>query len=199
MTARYFRYAPLLVVALAGCLTLSAADEKRRAFGPEWKKIDPKSDLGKFGCEYERPVTVAVRHTYGNVAGFEVPLECGDVVGAHEIDADAGSAVRVRARDGQTYGEFEVSKGPKGKAESFTVTVGPNRYFDLDADGQFDAMYDNRSQFARKPMILFDGRFVPVEDQKSLFRAARGETIQVWGVGRTEQYEFAKGRWSRVK
>jgi hypothetical protein len=198
MTARYFRYAPLLIVALAGYVTLSAADEKRRTFGPEWKKIDPQSDLGKFGYEYERTVNVTIRHSYGNVAGFEVPLECGDSISAYETDDNAGANVEIRSRDMATYGGFEMSK-EKGKAVSFTVRAGPNLYYDLDADGQFDAMYDNRSQPARKPMILFDGRFVPVEDQKSLFRVARGETPKVWGVGRNEAYEFTQGRWSQVK
>jgi hypothetical protein len=198
MTARSFRRVLPLVAALVCCLTVGAADEKRRAFGPEWKKVDPQSDLGKFGYEYERAVNVTIRHTYGNVAGFELPLECGDRAAGHELDDNAGATVEIRSRESETYGGFAVSKDPKGKPESYTLSAGPNRYFDLDADGMIDAMYDNRDKRG-VPMILFEGRFVPVEDQRSLFRRAPGETLKVWGVGRNEAYEFTKGRWNLTK
>lgn len=187
-----------LVAVLVCCLVVNAADTKRRAFGPEWKKVDPQSDLGKFGIEYERTVNVPIRHSYGNVASFEVPLECSDTVGVTEVDDNAGASVRIRSRDGAAYGGFEVAKDPKGKAESFTVTVGPNLYFDLDADGTFDAMYDHRPN-SSGPKIHFEGKFIPVEDNKSVFRTARGQTLKVWGVGRGEAYEFAGGQWKKAR
>jgi hypothetical protein len=178
---------------LVCCLTVSAADEKRRAFGPEWKKVD-----GPIAGEYERSIKVTFLHSPSNVANFQVPLECGDHLWGYEIDDNAGSCVEIRPRSGAPYGGFEVSKNPKGKAESFTVRVGPNLYFDLNADGEFDAMYDHRAD-TRGPKILFEGKFVPVADSKVVFRGARGETLKVWGVGRGESYEFVNGKWSRAR
>src|SRR2546430_1850581 len=119
MALRLVRRSLPLVAVLVCCLAVGAADTKRRAFGPEWKKIDPKSELGKFGVEYERTANATFRHSYGNTAGFELPLECGDTLSGYEIDDNAGVYVRVTAPDFKPYGSFEVAKGPKGKAESF--------------------------------------------------------------------------------
>src|SRR5262245_46647790 len=80
-----------LVVGL-GCLARSTAEEKRQAFGPEWKKVDPKSDWARIGFDYERTVSVTFRHSPSNVAGFEVPLECGDRLWGYEVDDNTGSA-----------------------------------------------------------------------------------------------------------
>jgi hypothetical protein len=198
MTLRTFcRSLPLFVV-LVCSLAVSAAGD-RRSFGPEWKKTHSQSEWAKAGFDYERTVNVTFHHSSGNVAGFQLPLESGDTVWGYEVDGDSGSNVEIRSRQGVPYGGFEVTKGPNGKPESFTVSVGPNRYYDLDADGVFDAMYDHRSKSGRVPMILFDGRFVPIRDQLSLFSCARGETLKVRGIGLNEEYEFTKGRWNLVK
>lgn len=193
MTTRSFRRVLPLVAVLVCCFAVGAADQKRRAFGPEWKKAD-----GPIADEYERSIKVTFLHSSGNVAGFTMPLECGDHLWGNEIDDNAGSDVEIRPRDGMPYGGFEVSKDPKGKAETFTVKVGPNLYYDLDADGVLDAMYDHRPG-SRGPKILFEDKFIPVEDSRVIFRCARGETLSVSGIGRAESYEFKNGRWNKTK
>jgi hypothetical protein len=185
-TAPARRLLPLAAV-LAGCMTVNAGGS-RRTFGPEWKPVGG-------GGEHERTVSVTFRHSSGNVAGFQLPLECGDHLWGHETDDNAGSAVEIRPRDGRPYGGFEVSKAANGKATQFTVRVGANIYLDLDADGTLDAMFDRTSD-AQGSKILFEGKFIPVETGKMGFFGTRPS---VSTADRSESYEFAGGRWHRVK
>jgi hypothetical protein len=51
----------------------------------------------------------------------------------------------------------------------------------------------------RVPKILFEGRAIQVEDQKSLFHVPVGEKIKVWGIGRAERYVFEGGKWRPIE
>src|SRR5687768_2485354 len=91
-------YRSLLLLTVLGvtCLSASTATgQKQRAFGPEWKKA--KLQLGGHTLTvHERTVSVTIRHGPGNTAGFDVPLECRDVIGASEVDDNMAASVHIR-------------------------------------------------------------------------------------------------------
>ena len=61
-----------------------------------------------------------------------------------------------------------------------------------------DALYDRRGESGR-PMVIFEGRFVQVENSKSIFGGTpKGQKPTVWGRGRKVEYVFSKGVWNKV-
>ncbi len=129
-----------------------------------------------------------IRHDGGNLSAYTVPL-AKDTVGIVETDDNRGFEVR-----GHPHGSFGVVKDEKGKVTELSARLRDNIYFDLDADGMIDALYDNRGG-KQIPLIVFEGRFVEVEDHKAVFRRAPNEKLRVWGLERKVQYVFDKGSW----
>ncbi|MBX9583168.1 MAG: hypothetical protein K2X87_22915 [Gemmataceae bacterium] len=160
--------------------TLAVADPPRK-FGPEWTLI---------GGMYERAVVVRVsHHPGGNVSGYTVPLEDG-AVRIWEVDGGLGHTL---VSDG--HGEFKVQKDGQGKAVRFTVWLKGCRYFDIDADGMVDAVYDNRDG-RDALMILLDGRLVRVRNQdRAAFQLPVGGNKTAEGFDTGVKYEFEKGAW----
>ena len=97
---------------------------------------------------------------------------------------------------GKTFVDANILLDDKGNPESTTISLGKNSYFDLDGDGVIDALYDKQGQDG-VPKVIFEGRFVQVEDFKTGFDAAKGQKPTMWGLGRKVQYVFDKGVWNQ--
>lgn len=168
------------VALVIGWNNTPAASDAPRKFGPEWTKE---------GDRYLRKLEITVIHNAGgNLSAYSVPLE-KDAVGILETDDNRGFEVRSHP-----HGAFGVVKDQKGKVTELSAQLRDSLYFDLDADGMIDALCDKRGG-KQTPLIVFEGRFVEVEDNKALFRAAPNEKLRVWGLGRKVEYVFDGGRW----
>jgi hypothetical protein len=160
-------------------ITLATPDVPRK-FGPEWTKE---------GDKYHRKLEITViHHAGGNLSAYTVPLE-RETVGIVETDDNRGFEVRSHP-----HGAFGVVKDEKGKVTELSAYLRDNIYFDLDADGMIDALCDKRGG-KQTPLIVFEGRFVEVEDNKAVFRPAPDEKLRVWGLGRKVRYVFDRGSW----
>ncbi|HZS08838.1 MAG TPA: hypothetical protein VFD58_28640 [Blastocatellia bacterium] len=159
--------ATLAVIPAAVC-----AYALQRQFGPEWVRV---------GDEYHRKVEVkAVHSAAGNTSNYTLPLEQGEVF-VREVDHNCGFSI-----GSQTYGSFELKKGEDGRVTEYAVDPGGTKYFDLNGDGIIDAKYDK----GRKPMVFFNGSYVPVEDSLDAF-ASR----EKWAAGRGRKFIFVGDRW----
>ncbi|MBX9622755.1 MAG: hypothetical protein K2X82_02980 [Gemmataceae bacterium] len=162
-----------------GAATFAAGDESRK-FGPEWTKV---------GNWYYRAAVVEVSHSPGgNVSGYRVPLENGEVR-IHETDDDDGLTLVIPGN-----GEFHVQKAG-GKAARFTVWLKGCRYYDLDADGMVDVVYDNRGGRGVES-ILLDGRLVRVRGRpRAAYWVRPDGAIRAEGFDAGVKYVFERGAW----
>ena len=172
-----------------------AIDESPRKFGPEWTK-DKSGDFytRKQDTEVLRRTDVDFKST-----GYTLATEY-DKVRISERDGNRGISVAVvpGKEIAPRHMSMEARKDEDGNVDQFKVDLKDVKYFDLDGDGMIDAIYDNRGENGR-PMIIFDGRFVQVEDNKSGFGGTpKGETPRKWGRGRKVEYVFSKGVWNKV-
>jgi hypothetical protein len=169
-----------VAVVIIGWNMTRATPDAPRKFGPEWTKN---------GDQYRRKMEITVVHgAGGNLSAYSVPLE-RDTVGIVETDDNRGFELR-----GHPHGSFGVVKDEKGKVTELSTQMRDNIYFDLDADGMIDALFDNRGG-KQTALIVFGGRFVEVEVNKAGFRHAPNEKLRVWGLGRHVEYVFDKGSW----
>ena len=182
------------LIAIGWSVTM-ANDKPPRKFGPEWTK-------DKSGDFYTRKQEANVlRRTDVNFksTGYTLATEF-DKVRVFERDENRGISVAVVQGDEKVprYMSVEARKDEVGEVDQFEVHLKDVLYFDLDGDGMIDAFYDRRGENGR-PMIIFDGRFVQVEDNKSGFGGTpKGETPRKWGRGRKVEYVFSKGVWNKV-
>ena len=154
----------------------------QRKFGPDWKRV--KTPHGEM---LHRTVEATVSHSPGgNVSGYRLPLEKGEV-GVHQNDEHTSTSVRLP--DGA---ELNVKFDQAGKPREHRVIMGDAVYFDLDGNGTIDALYEARKT-DRRPFIVLDDRYVPVEDNKNAFDGRRK-----WGIGRNEEYLFEAGKWKKI-
>ncbi len=170
-----------------------AADKPAYKFGPEWK-------LNKDGDIYYKKMEIPVgrRNNGAEWAWYTVEME-KNTVQITEYDDNRGVTISAAPKGdlGAQYGELQVHKDDKGKAREITIRLSKNNYFDLDGDGVIDAFYDNTKSDG-VPMVIFEGRFVQVENFKSGFSVAKGQKPKMWGIGRKVQYVFDKGVWNEV-
>lgn len=172
---------------------IDAADKPAYKFGPEWT-LNKEKDIYYKKME----IPVGRRNNGAEWAWYTVEME-KNTVQIRESDNNAGVTVSAAPKGdlGAQYGELQVYKDDKGKVRETTITLSKNIYFDLDGDGVIDALYD-KTKSDGVPMVIFEGRFVRVEDSKSGFRTAKGEKPKKWGIGRKVQYVFDKGVWNEV-
>jgi hypothetical protein len=174
-----------IIVALA-TITLGTAGGAlaQRKFGPEWTRV--KTPHGEM---LHRTVEATVSHSPGgNVSGYRLSLEKGEVT-VHQNDEHTSTSVRLH--DGA---ELDVKYDPTGKPREHRVILGNAVFFDLDGNGTIDACYQPPPGGGEcRPSIIFEGRFVEVEDNKNAFDGRRK-----WGVGRKEEYVFEGGTWKKV-
>ena len=182
-----FKFFVLLLATLSAMVMLGiglSADKPSRKFGPEWTK-------DKDGGNYRRKMEIEVTHSVGgNVGGYTIPLE-KDSIGISETDETHSFTV------GSEQGHFRVEKNEKGKVTELSARFRECLYFDLDGDGMIDCFCDNR-RVNRIPTIIFEGRFVQVEDSIDGFGAQEGKKPTARGIGRKVKYVFDKGVWKEV-
>ncbi|HEY8503557.1 MAG TPA: hypothetical protein VIL46_03175, partial [Gemmataceae bacterium] len=151
---------------------------------------DPGREKGKDG--YQRKVEIVWWHSAGgNVNGYTVPLENSDPVNISQSDGSKGFEVGIWP----SHYSLRVRKDEKGKVCHVHVGLGHVGYDDIDADGMIDGLYDGRGGGRLGPRILFEGRFVKVEDSRTVFNFAPNHTPWKWGVGREVRYVFQEGAW----
>ena len=176
--------------------TISSASDKpqARTFGPEWTK-------DKSGDFYTRKHDAEVlRRADANFKSTRYTLATEfDMVRVSERDENRGIGVEVVQSDEEApkYMSVEARKDKNGKVDQFKVDLKDVKYFDLDGDGMIDAFYDNRGDKGR-PMIIFEGRFVQVENSRGFGGTPKGQKPREWGRGRKAEYVFAKGVWNKV-
>ena len=171
----------ILALAAVGTGTAGVAIAQRK-FGPEWTRI--KTPYGEM---LQRKVEVTVSHSPGgNVSNYHLPLEKGQV-SVHQDDDDRSIGVRFSSGS-----ELDVRSDAAGRPREHRVILGNSVYFDLDGNGTIDALYEPRGGGDRRPFIVFEGRYVEVEDHKNAF-----DGRQKWAPGRNEEYIFEGGRWRR--
>ena len=187
-----------LVACLLSALTLvlgwnaimATPDPPKKKLGPEWTKDKDDEQLYRRKMEIE-----VIRRTTLESTGYTIPL-VNHTVNIWETDDNRGAEVFMIPRVGNIpHGELDVRKDVKGKVSEMTVKLRDIIYYDLDGDGMIDAYFDNRrgKSIAK---IVFEGRFVEVEDQKSIFGHAPNEKPE---VGRTVRYIFEDGTWKIKK
>ena len=169
-----------------------AADKPAYKFGREWT-------LNKDGDIYYKKIEIPVgrRSNGAEWAWYTVEME-KNTVQITEYDANRGVTVRASPRGdlGKTFVDANILLDDKGNPESTTISLGKNSYFDLDGDGVIDALYDKQGRDL-VPKVIFEGRFVQVEDFKTGFGAAKGQKPTMWGLGRKVQYVFDNGVWNQ--
>ena len=168
------------LIAIGWSVTM-ANDNPPRKFGPEWTK-------DKSGDFYTRKQEANVlRRTDVNFksTGYTLSTEFNKVrISEHDGNRAISVAV-VHGKDlGPSYMSVEARKDEDGEVDQFQVDLKDIRYFDLDGDGMIDALYDRRGESGR-PMVIFEGRFVQVENSKSIFGGTpKGQKPTVLGRGR---------------
>ncbi len=184
-----------LTTALAvviGWSIVMATDKPPRQLGPEWKK-DGTLMRRKMEIPLARQASGRPEWTI-----YTVEME-NNTVQITENDTNGGvgvSSAPIKDLSAE-YMSVASRMNEEGKVREFTLHLKDNVYFDLDGDGMIDAFYDKRGKDCT-PMVIFEGRFVQVEDFKSSFAASKGEKVTMWGIGRTVQYVFDKGVWNEV-
>jgi len=150
-----------------------------RDYGPEWKKITfPNSNY----VEYQRKMEISATHAgIGNATNYPIELE-NHSLNIFELDDNLGVNIHIRQ-----YGEFSMAKDLQGKPESFTVALGPVRYFDLNGDGYIDARYDGNKEISE---IFFEGRYLAVKTTREGVKSSTRISVD----GKTE-YVFTGGKW----
>jgi YD repeat-containing protein len=172
-----------IIPALAAIAVVTAgAAVAQRKFGPEWTRV--KTPHGEM---YHRTLVSTVSHwPGGNVSSYRLPLESGEVTVNQD---DEHRLTSVRLPDGS---EFEATVDKNGKPTGRRLIMGDAVYFDLDGNGTIDALYEPRGGGDRRPFIVFEGRYVEVEDHKNAFDGRRK-----WAPGRNVEYVFEGGRWRK--
>jgi hypothetical protein len=169
---------PLLIITAILALQLSG-NATAREFGPEWKKVTFSNSNY---VEYQRKVEISATHAgIGNSTNYPLDLEHHSL-NIFELDDNLG--VNIHIRD---YGEFSLAKDLQGKPESYTVALGPVRYFDLNGDGYIDARYDGHKEVSE---IFFQGQYLAVQTTRTGVKSPTRTSLD----GNT-QYIFSHGKW----
>jgi hypothetical protein len=135
---------------LTGVVSVAADPPK---LGPEWT-------YDKETTSYKKTIPVKVtRSAGGNVQGYYLDLRHDKVLAS---DTDENMATEVRVND--TI-KLEIRKNQKGEPSSVMVVIGKCVYHDLDRDGVWDSLHDNRGG-ANKNYIRHNGAWVEVCDAK---------------------------------
>jgi hypothetical protein len=161
------------------------AEPKERKLGPEWKKtVDG----------YEKTIEVKVyrhAHASANANFYTLPLEHGRSVTVTELDSGHLCEVAMGEAQGQvrsTECSIRAVYAKAGEPKSYDVNLRGTIYFDLNADGRLDRLYNRSKGKPEGSYLLLDTDWVRVEDSK-----VPGETA--WGEDRKVQYTLKDGKW----
>jgi hypothetical protein len=169
----------LLLIATTTLTVLVSGNSMAREFGPEWKKV---TFANSNYVEYQRKLEISATHAgIGNATHYPIKLEHHSL-NVFELDDNLGVNIHIR-----NYGEFSLAKDLKGKPESYTVALGPVRYFDLNGDGYIDARYDGHKEVNE---IFYNGQYLAVQTTKTGVDSPTRTSLD----GKT-QYIFSSGKW----
>lgn len=169
------------------------ADEPTKKFGPEWTKdASGKSYTRKQVVEVSHPTDLQRPYTW-----YTLPSESHNVT-IKELDEKGDITIDVvQGKEKSKYMRLEARMNDEGEVREFTVNFKRNYYLDLDGDGMIDCFYDMRDN-KTKPMVIFEGQHIQVEDFICGFSVSKGEKVKMWGIGRKVQYVFEGSAWVAV-
>ena len=173
---------------------MAKSDPPKRKLGPEWTKDKNDEHLYRRKMEIE-----LLRRPNGwDSTAYIISME-NHIVNISEDDDNRGVNVVIISRlENSRLGEFKIRKDVKGKVSEMAAQMNDVFNYDLDGDGMIDAFVDNRKGKSIAK-IVYEGRFVEVEQHKSTFGHAPNEKPEVWGIGRRERYILKDGTWTVKK
>lgn len=176
-----YKYYLAFIIGIS-CVTLWT-NVNSREFGDDWSKLTfPNSNY----VEYQKKIEITATHAgIGNTTNYPLQLENANLL-IFERDDNLGMGIHIRE-----FGEFSVNSTPDGSAASYTIGLGPIRYFDLNGDGYIDARYDGLKEVSE---IMFENRYVSVKTNKKGNQSLTRESLD----GKNKFY-FEKGQWQSVK
>jgi hypothetical protein len=162
----------------------SAEEPKEKKLGPEWKKTDEG---------YEKTVPVKVfRRVNSDFNSYTVPLEHGRSVTVIETDNGRLCDLNVNHAVGKDVHRecgIRIVHAKPGEPQSYDVNLRGTIYFDLNADGRIDRLYNRSKGKPEGSFLLLDEDWLRVEDSKTPDETA-------WGEGRKVQYQLKDGKWT---
>lgn len=169
----------MLLIILCASTACVCGNALAREYGPEWKKV---TFANSNYVEYQRKLEISATHAgIGNATNYPIELE-NHSLNVFELDDNLGVNIHIRQ-----YGEFSMAKDLQGNPESFTVALGPVRYFDLNGDGYIDARYDGNKELSE---IFFEGKYLGVKTSREGVKSSTRVSLD----GKTE-YIFSAGQW----
>jgi hypothetical protein len=165
-------------------LKSQAADPPEKKLGPEWKKVDEG---------FEKTIQVKVfRRANSDFNSYTVPLEHGRTITVTETDSGRLCDLNVNHTFGKELNQecgIRILHAKPGEPQSYDVNLRGTIYFDLNADGRIDRLYNRSKGKPEGSYLLLDEDWLGVEDSK-----VPGESA--WGEGRKIQYQLKDGKWT---
>lgn len=185
------------------CVVVVCWAGELKPLGDGWKKVKGKEVVGPKGeritvDDYVKEVTVEMRceNNAGAVKSIVPTLNQHTVVLEESRAAGEEGSISVRIDDRLAIETEAHGENGKQKPSATRVRLGDVWYYDLDADGVFDAMDDRRGE-SPKPKILLDGTWTPVASYKSqFFYPTNQDPIEERSPDHSVKYVFAKGVWT---
>jgi hypothetical protein len=184
---RWFVVGSLLTAVLTLQVLLlksQAADPPEKKLGPEWKKVDEG---------LEKTIQVKVfRRANSDFNSYTVPLEHGRTITVTEKDNGRLCDLNVNHTVGKEVNRecgIRILHAKPGEPQSYDVNLRGTIYFDLNADGRLDRLYNRSNGKPEASYLLLDEDWLWVEDSKTPDESA-------WGEGRKVRYQLNDGKWT---